>query len=319
MRLVFLDRSTVGNDIDVSVFNKYGKLTIYDYTESKEVHERISGCDIVITNSKAIMNEETLKGIPVKLICLTATGIDNVDLDYCRRSGIAVCNIKGYSTASVVQHTFALLFALWERMHEFSAHTRGGNYIDDRKFSHYRYTFREMAGKKFGIIGLGAIGSEVARIADALGFDVYYWSSSGEDRSSQYTRLQLNEILSICDVISINSPLTEKTFGLLGRSEFSMMKPDSFLINTGRGAIIVEEDLADAIEKNTIGGAGIDVLSKEPMAADCPFARILGRSNFIMTPHVAWAAVESRQRCIHEICLNIDSWIDGGTRNRMEI
>ena len=318
MKLVFLDRNSVGSDIDVSIFNKYGEMTIYGFTAPEEVHERISGCDIVITN-KAPMNEKTLKDTPVRLICLTATGTNSVDLDHCKKEGIAVCNIKGYSTASVVQHTFALIFTLWERIPEFSSHTRAGRYIGDRTYSHYNYTFKEMAGKNFGIIGLGTIGSEVAKVAEVLGFNVYYWSSSGENRSSRFTRLQLSELLSICDVISINSPLTDKTCGLLGKKEFALMKPGAFLINTGRGAVIVEDELADAIERNIIGGAALDVLSQEPMAPDSPYKRVLDRPDFILTPHVAWAAVEARQRCLYEICLNIDSWLDGGSRNRSEI
>ncbi|MDD2392621.1 MAG: NAD(P)-dependent oxidoreductase [Eubacteriales bacterium] len=314
MKIVFLDRSSVGLDVDISIYEKFGTIKVYDYSEPHDIKQRIFGSDIVITN-KAPMDESTLSGTSVRLICLTATGADNVDHDFCRKSGITVCNVKGYSTNSVVQHTFALLFMIWERMTEFIEHTRNGRYVGDTDYSHYAYTFREMTGKTFGVMGMGAIGSAVAKVAETFGFNVIYWSSSDMDRNTAYRRVGLEELLRTCDVISINSPLNEQTRGLLGIHEFEIMKPETVVINTGRGAIIVEEDIVQAIENGMIGGAALDVITKEPMTSDSPFTRILDRPNFILTPHVAWAAVESRQRCLDEVCLNIESWIEGRIRN----
>lgn len=316
MNLVLLDRKSIGDDIDIKVFERFGKLISYDYTEEIQINKRIKEADIIITN-KAKINSETLKNSRAKLICVTATGVDNIDLNYCKSENIAVCNVRGYSTESVVQHTFALLFSLWERIFDFYRHVNKGKYIEDKTYSHYEFTFSEMKDKNFGIIGLGAIGNRVAQVAKTIGFNVFYWSSSDVDRSNEYKRLNFDELIKTCDVISIHSPLTNKTKNLFGKEEFLKMKKKAVIINVARGGIINEEALVEAMQNNVIGAAGIDVLSTEPMTKSSKYINILGRSNFIITPHVAWAAVESRTRCLDEICINIDSWLEGGTRNRV--
>jgi len=317
MRIVFLDRRSIGEDVDVNIFSRYGDLALYDFTSPDEVRERIAGADIVITN-KARLNERTLSGSGVRLICVTATGTDNVDIPYCSAEGIAVCNVKGYSTESVVQITFTLLFTLWSRVLEYSEYTSSGQYIADSRYGHFRITFNEMSGKNFGIIGLGTIGTRVAEVAKSLGFNVFYWSSTDIDRNSAYQRLGLDELLGTCDVISIHSPLNERTRHLLGMDEFRKMKRTALLLNVGRGLIIREEDLAAAVENRLIGGAGLDVLAEEPMSPSSPFIRLLGRPDFFLTPHVAWAAVEARNRCMSEICLNIEAWLNDAKRNRVD-
>ncbi|MHB8962896.1 MAG: NAD(P)-dependent oxidoreductase [Saccharofermentanales bacterium] len=318
MKIVFLDRNSIGEDVDVNVFARYGDLVLYDFTSLDEVRERIADADIVITN-KARLNASTLSGSGVRLVCVTATGTDNVDIRYCRAEGIAVCNVKGYSTESVVQITFTLLFTLWSRVLEYSDYTSSGQYIGDSRYGHFRITFSEMNGKNFGIIGLGAIGTRVAEVAKALGFNVFYWSSSNVDRNPAYQRLSLDDLLGSCDVISINSPLNDRTRHLLGIDEFRKMKKTALLLNVGRGMILREEDLANAIEDRLIGGAALDVLAEEPMSPSSPFVRLLGRPDFFLTPHVAWAAVEARNRCISEICLNIDAWLNATIRNRVDL
>ncbi len=316
MKIVFLDRNSIGEDVDTGMFDRYGEYAEYPSTAYGEVHGRILDAAIVIAN-KSRLDASTLPGTQVRLICLTATGTDNVDLAYCAANDIAVCNVKGYSTGSVVQHTFALLFTLWEKIPEYAQYTTSGEYVGDSRYGHFRIRFHEMAGRNFGILGLGAIGTQVARVAKSLGFNVFYWSSSDADRSAEYRRLPLGELLETCDVISIHSPLNSRTEGLLGIDEFRRMKRSAILINVGRGRILCEEDLARALEGGLIGGAALDVLSDEPMSPQCPFVRLLGRPDFLLTPHVAWAAVEARERCMREVCLNIDSWLEGRRRNRV--
>jgi len=318
MNLVFPDTNTIGEDIDLNVFTKYGNMVSYPFTGINEVKERIANADIVITN-KCIMNEMTLKGSKVKLICVTATGTDNVDINYCTQQEIAVCNVKGYSTESVVMHTFTLLLSLSTSMDSFINYTKSGNYINDTSFNHLKWTFNEIAGKTFGIAGMGTIGQRAAQVAESFGCKIIYWSSSNCDRTPQYRRVDFDTLLSESDIISIHSPLTEKTRKIFNSDAFEKMKNSSFILNVGRGDIIDEEALKDAILNKKIGGAAIDVLSQEPMSENSPYIKILDFPNFIITPHIAWAAVESRQRCIDEICLNIDSFLSGGMRNRMII
>ncbi|MHB1483151.1 MAG: NAD(P)-dependent oxidoreductase [Saccharofermentanales bacterium] len=317
MELVFLDRNSVGDDIDVSIFNEFGAMEIYPFTDEKDVASRIAGKDIIITN-KAKLNSFTLQDSTARLICLSATGTDNVDVSYCSEHGIAVCNIKGYSTESVVQHTFTMLLSLKENIFRFQDYTKKGRYVDDTSFRHLTWQFHEISGKNFGIIGMGAIGKRIADVASALGCNVFYWSSSNQNRSDTYKRLEFDEMLRTCDIISIHSPLTPATFHLFGEQQFLMMKDDAILINVGRGDILVEEDLAYAIENNIIGGAAVDVISREPMSPESPLVRILENPRFLMTPHIAWAAVEARERCIREIYENIAAFLEGSRRNRVD-
>lgn len=317
MELVFLDRNSVGDDIDVALYNEFGNMTIYPFTDEKDVSSRIAGKDIIITN-KSKLNSVTLHNSTVRLICLSATGTDNVDVSYCSENDIAVCNVKGYSTESVVQHTFTMLFSLKENIFRFHEYTKAGRYINDTTFKHLTWQFHEISGKNFGIIGMGMIGKRIAEAASAFGCNVFYWSSKNQDRNPAYKRLGFDELLEKCDIISIHSPLTAETYRLFGKDQFNRMKNDSLLINVGRGDIVNEEDLAYAIENNIIGGAAVDVISKEPMTPDNPLARILENPRFLMTPHIAWAAVEARERCIREIYYNIESFLQGGKRNRVD-
>lgn len=318
MKIVFLDHNTIGTDIDVTIFNQYGTLTVFPFTEENNVQERISDKDIVITN-KGRLNADTLKNTKVKLICLTATGYDNVDLSYCEKYGIAVCNIRNYATESVVQHTFAMLFALMEHIPAYHEYTKTQRFVKDTTFRHLKaWRFHEIHDKNFGIVGMGAIGRRVAEVAAAFGCHVFYWSSTDQTRCESYPRLDFDRLLETCDIVSIHSPLTPRTHHLFGIEQFRRMKRDAVLINVGRGDILVEEDLAAAIETGLIGGAAVDVLSREPMAEDNPLIRILSDPRFLVTPHIAWASIEARERCMEEICINIESFLCGERRNRVD-
>ena len=317
MKIVFLDRNTIGDDIDISILERFGELKVYPFTEELDVESRISGFDVIVTN-KSKLNSNTLRNSKIQLICITATGTDNIDLNYCNEKGIPVCNVTGYSTESVVQHTFAMLLSLKEHIPLYHQYTKSKGFVNDTSFRHLAWSFHEICNKNYGIIGMGTIGRRVAEVATAFGCKVYYWSSKNQDRSDLYTRVDLDNLLEKCDIISIHSPLTPETFHLFGKEQFKKMKSDAILINVGRGDIIIEEDLADAIENNLIGGAAIDVLSKEPMSQESPFLRILDDLRFLVTPHIAWAAVEARQRCMQEICLNIEFFNKGERRNRVD-
>ena len=318
MNLVFLDHNTIGKDIDIALFQRFGTLTEYPFTAADEVADRIAGMDAVITN-KGRLDAAALKDSKVRLICLTATGYDNVDLPYCESHGIAVCNIRGYATESVVQHTFALLFSLMEHMASYEDYTKTRRYVMDKSFRHLsEWRFHEISGRNFGIVGMGAIGKRVADIASAFGCHVFYWSSTDQDRCGDYTRLDFDHLLETCDIVSIHSPLTPRTHHLFGIEQFRRMKDSALLVNVGRGDILVEEDLAVAIETGLIGGAAVDVLSKEPMEEGNPLVRVLGNPRLLVTPHIAWAAVEARERCMEEIRLNIESYLEGGLRNRVD-
>jgi lactate dehydrogenase-like 2-hydroxyacid dehydrogenase len=317
-KIVILDRISLGDDMNISVFEQFGELVDYAFTEEREIHERIFDADIIITN-KCPMNQSTLSGSSVRLICLTATGTNNVDLNYCRENRIAVCNVRGYSTESVVQHTFALLLSLTNQIIPFARHVQNGLFINDTSYTHLKWIYHEINGKEFGVIGLGAIGARVAQTAEIFGCKVSYWSSTDSDRSKKYSRLTFDEIIRQSDIISIHSPLTERTKHLFDKRAFEKMKPNAVILNLGRGDLIVEDDLTIAIEQRLIAGAGLDVLSKEPMNENSPYNRILHYPNFIITPHVGWAAVESRTRCIEEIIMNIEAFLHNQVRNRVDI
>lgn len=318
MNLVFLDHNTIGKDIDIALFHRFGALTAYPFTAAEDVPERINGMDVVITN-KCRLDAATLINSTAKLICLTATGYDNVDIEFCEKQGIAVCNIRGYATESVVQHTFALLFTLMEHMASYHDYTKTRRFVMDTSFRHLsEWRFHEIFGKKFGIVGMGAIGKRVADIAAAFGCQVFYWSSTDQPRCEAYQRLDLDRLLETCDIVSIHSPLTARTRHLFGIEQFRRMKSEAILINVGRGDILIEEDLAVAIETGLIGGAAIDVISKEPMQEGNPLIRVLEDPRLLVTPHIAWAAIEARERCMDEIRINIESFLEGGRRNRVD-
>ncbi len=266
--------------------------------------------------NKTVLNEDNLKNArKLKLICLFATGYNNIDLNYCRRHGIMVANVKGYSTPSVAQHTFSLLFYLYEKLPFYDHYVKSGRYSRDTSFTHFEKYFNEIEGKTWGIVGLGDIGQRVATIATAFGANVIYYSTSGRHDDARYERVDFDTLLERSDVISIHAPLNKATYHLFDQTAFAKMKETAYLINVARGAIIVEEDLAKALVDGKIAGAGLDVLEQEPMAKNNPLLAIRNSMRLVITPHIAWASVESRTRCVEEVYLNIESFIEGKGRN----
>ncbi len=317
MKIVVLDRNTVGVDIDFEGLRRFGDTVIYPRTEYQQISERVADADIIVAN-KSIMREDTLKGAAnLKLICLTATGTNNIDREYMKSRGIAVANVAGYSTDSVVQHTFAMLFYVWEKLAYYDQYVKSGAYTKSPDFCHIDQKFHELAGKTYGIIGLGAIGKGVARVAEAFGCKVIYYSTTGQNHSDRYEQVGFEELLSRSDVVSIHAPLNERTEGLMTIEAFRKMKPSAVLLNAGRGPIVVEQDLVQALEEGLIAGAALDVISVEPMLPDNPLLKIRDSGKLLVTPHVAWATTEARQRVVDEVCLNIQAFLKGEARNRV--
>lgn len=310
MKIVFLDRKTIGEDIDLTKFHAFGDLVEYDFSTSQEIPARIEDADIVITN-KCNMNEETLAGAKnLKLICVTATGTNNLDKEYLEKRKIVWRNVAGYSTETVAQHTFALLFYLYENLAYYDAYVKEEKYVNDKMFTHFSKTFHQLAGKTWGIIGLGAIGKRVAEIASVFGCKVQYFYTSGRNHDSQYQEVDLQTLLKTSDIVSIHAPLTDDTLHLIGEKELSQMKESAILINVGRGPIIVEKDLADALDRGIIAAAGIDVLDTEPMSEDNPLRHIKDSTKLLITPHIAWASVEARVRLMDIIYGQIKEFLE---------
>lgn len=296
MKIVFLDSKTIGDDIDLSGFNALGTVVKYGFSTAEEARERTRDADVIVLN-KVEVNENSIgEAEHLKLVCVTATGTNNLDKDYLQKRGIAWRNVAGYSTETVAQHTFALLFYLMEKLSYYDEYVKSEAYVDDKTFTHFSNVFHELCGKTWGIIGLGAIGRRVADIAKLFGCRVVYYSTSGKNVQPDYERLDFEELLAISDVVSVHAPLDENTRGLMNRNAFLRMKPEAIFLNLGRGPIVVEQDLADALNAGTIAAAGLDVLSVEPMCADNPLRRIKDSQKLLITPHIAWASVEARTR-----------------------
>lgn len=312
MNIVLLETASLGKGVDLSGFSKLGRVTSYSLSTVEETKERVKDADIVVIN-KIPMNETTLCGAThLKAICLTATGMNNIDFDYVNKRGIAVRNVRGYSTASVVQHTFAMLFYLYEHLPAYDAYVASGEYAKSPTFCHLEPSFHELAGKTFGIAGLGEIGRGVAKVASAFGCHVIYYSTGGQNNNPDYERVEWDEFLRRSDVISIHAPLNEKTFHLFNAEAFSKMKANAYLLNLGRGPIVDETALADALKTNRIAGACLDVLETEPLPIASPLydSGLAGR--LFITPHIGWAPLEARQRCVDATLKNIRDLTEQG-------
>lgn len=305
MKLVFLDKKTIGEDIDFSPFRKLGDVVEYDFTLPEEVPERATDADVLIIN-KIPVNEQTIHTAShLKLVCVTATGTNNLDKAYLDRRGIAWRNVAGYSTDSVAQHTFAMLFYLLEHLRYYDEYVKDRRYLNDTMFTHFARHFHQISGMTWGIIGLGAIGRKVADLAAVFGADVLYYSASGRDPQDGYRQVDLDTLLSQSDIISVHAPLNEYTENLLDSAAFQKMKSNAILLNLGRGPIIDETALADALKNGQIAAAGLDVLSEEPMRASSPLLEILDHDNLLITPHIGWASVEARTRLMQIIAEQI--------------
>ena len=296
MKIVFLDAKTIGEDIDLSGFDVLGEVVKYGFSTAEEARERSKDADVLILN-KVQVNQKTIgEADHLKLVCVTATGTNNLDKEYLDKRGIAWRNVAGYSTESVAQHTFAMLFYLLEKLPYYDNYVKSEKYVNDVSFTHFAKAFHELSGMTYGIIGLGNIGRRVADIAKAFGCRVIYYSTSGRNSQPGYERVNFDELLEQSDIVSIHAPLDENTLGLMNKEAFAKMKKSAILLNVGRGPIINEADLAEALNNKTIAAAGLDVLSVEPMQEDNPLRGIKDSERLLITPHIAWAGVEARNR-----------------------
>lgn len=296
MKIVFLDAKTIGEDIDLSGFDALGEVVKYGFSTAQEARERSKDADVLILN-KVQVNEQTIgEADHLKLVCVTATGTNNLDKEYLDKRGITWRNVAGYSTESVAQHTFAMLFYLLEKLPYYDNYVKSEKYVNDVSFTHFAKAFHELSGMTYGIIGLGNIGRRVADIAKVFGCRVIYYSTSGRNSQPGYERVSFDELLEQSDIVSIHAPLNENTLGLMNKEAFAKMKKSAILLNVGRGPIINEADLAEALNNKTIAAAGLDVLSVEPMQEDNPLRGIKDSERLLITPHIAWAGVEARNR-----------------------
>ena len=302
MKIVFLDVKTIGEDIDLSAFDTLGEVVKYPFSTTEEALERTKDADVIILN-KVEINEKSIGNAKhLKLVCVTATGTNNLDKDYLAKRGIEWRNVAGYSTESVAQHTFALVLFLLEKLNYYDNYVKSEKYVGDVTFTHFANVFHELCGKTWGIVGLGNIGKRVADIAKLFGCRVVYYSTSGKNRNQDYEQVGLDELLAISDIVSVHAPLDENTKGLFDKNAFEKMKQMAIFINVGRGPIVVEQDLADALNEGKIAGAGLDVLAVEPMREDNPLRQIKDSDKLIITPHIAWASIEARTRLMNTIC-----------------
>ena len=314
MNIVVLEQNSIGLDIDLTIYKEFGNVTYYGNTVH-EVAERIKDADIVIAN-KARLNEESMKDAPnVKLICEFATGYDNVDLEYCKKRGIAVANVVDYSTPAVAQHTFAMALYLLERLPYYDNYVKSGIYASQDRFSNFDKPFLELEGKRWGIVGLGNIGKKTAKIAKAFGCEVVYYSVTGKNSNQEYKRVEFDELLETCDFISVHCPLSDLTKNLIDYNAMKKMKKTAILLNVARGPVINNADLYRALTEGEIYAAGLDVLEKEPITDENPLSKIKDSEKLIITPHMAWASTESRTRLAVEVYENIKAFLNGEKRN----
>ena len=304
MDIVFLDAATMGTSSLAPIENQ-GRLTAWPNSTPEEALSRVCDCDVLIVN-KIKVDDRLLDAAPrLRLVCESGTGINNIDVEACSRRGIIVRNVAGYSTDSVVQETFMHILNLLGNGAYFDEVVKSGVYSRSGLFTDYSRPFIEMAGKTLGIIGMGAIGTKVAKIGTAFGMKVIYYSTSGTNHNTEYPSVPLERLMRESDVISVHAPYNERTAGLVGESELRMMKPKAIIVNMGRGGIVVEDALAKVIDEGVIGGAGLDVYSVEPIPADHPLLHTSHPERLSLTPHVAWASVEARERLIQSIADNI--------------
>lgn len=316
MNIVALERNSAGTDISVDCWNELGNVTCYRNTVTvEEVKERIADADVIICN-KAPMNEETLKDAPkVKLICELATGFDNCDLAYCKSRGIKVTNVVDYCTGMVAQHTFALAMALSEKLPHYDNYVKSGAYSAQDRFSNFDIPFYELEGKTWGIVGMGNIGKRVASIAKAFGCKVIFHSITGKSSCTDYPQVDKDTLLKESDFLSLHCPLSDISRNFIDKEALQKMKNTAILINVARGPVVNNTDLYEALVAGEIQAAGLDVLEKEPLEPSNPLSKLKDSNQLIITPHLAWASVEARTRCVEGVYLNIKAFMNGENRN----
>ena len=304
MKIVFLDAATLG-DVSFEPFERLGEFVKYDNSTPQEALERVKDVDVLLSN-KVLVNKELIDAAEnLKLICISATGVNNIDVEYAASKGIPVRNVVGYSTDSVAQTSFMHILSLVGGCPYFNHSVKSGEYSRSGMFTDPKWNWWELAGKTIGIIGMGNIGQKVAGIAEAFGMKVCYYSTSGTSHCKEYPSLPLEQLLAESDIVSIHAPLNDKTLNLIGRKELELMKPTAYLINAGRGAIVVEKELADAVDEGVIAGAGMDVFVTEPIPEDHPYLTMRHPERMSVSPHTAWASIEARKRLVELMAVNI--------------
>lgn len=316
MKIVVLERNSVGLATSVECFKDFGEVTYYPNTVTvEEVAERTADVDIVIAN-KAPINEQSLKNSPnVKLVCEFATGYDNCDLAYLKSRGIAVCNVRDYSTPMVAQHTFTLALALSQKIFHYDNYVKSGEYAAQDRFSNFDLPFTELEGKTWGIVGMGNIGQKVAKIATAFGCKVIFHSVTGNSKVTEYEQVDKDTLLKESDILSLHCPLSDLTRDFINTEELKKMKKSAVLVNVARGPVVNNTALYEALESGEITAAGLDVLEKEPLELTNPLSKIMDSNKLIITPHLAWASVESLNRVVEGVYNNIKAFIDGNPIN----
>jgi glycerate dehydrogenase len=308
MKIVILDRATLGSDINIDIFKEFGEVVSYDKTSANESKERVKDADIVITN-KVVLKKEQMDDSAIKLICITATGTDNVDLEYAKSKNIEVKNVAGYSTSSVVQVTFGMIFYFVQKLNYYQTYLNNGNWGKAPAFNGENDIFFELDKKRVGIIGFGDIGVDLAKKVEAFGCEVVYYSTSGKNSNSTYKRVELDELLESSDIISVHAPLNENTKNLLTYENMKNIKEGTILLNLGRGGIINEDDLAKIIDEKEIY-CGIDVFEKEPIESTNPLLKVKNKDRLLLTPHIGWGSSESRNRLMKKVAQNIKDFLD---------
>ncbi len=314
MKIIVLEADAVGKDMSYEGYGKFGEIEIYGNLSQDKVKETIKDADIIVSN-KLIIDESVLAGSKVKMIAEAATGYNNIDVAYCKKQGIRVANVAGYSTDSVAQHTLALVLSLYEKLSYYNEYVKSGDYSNCGSFCHVDNYFHEIVGKTWGIVGLGAIGRATAKLAEAFGAKVIYYSASGKTYDENYRAVNFDTLLAESDIVTVHCPLTEQTNGLFDKEAFSKMKKSAVLVNVARGPIVSAKDLVDALNNNEIMAAGLDVFEVEPITADNPLLTFKDDSRLMLTPHIGWGTVEARSRLIDEVEYNIQAFLDGRERN----
>ncbi len=315
MKIVVLDRATMGFDIQINKLADFGELTVHDRCSPSDTKNYISDADAIILNKVKLTREILETAENLKLVCVFATGYDNIDINAAKEKGIAVCNVPGYSTDSVTLFTFATALALITHLREYNDFVTKGDYSKSRSANKIEPVYHELNGKTWGIIGLGNIGKNVAKVAKAFGSNVICYTRTQREN---YNCVDIDTLCKESDIISIHCPLTEKTKHLINKEKISLMKRNVIIVNEARGAVVCEDDIRDALKKEKIGGFGCDVYSEEPFTEEHPYFEIKHLDNVILTPHTAWASFEARSRCLDIICNNIKAFLCGDKSNRVD-
>ena len=314
MKIAVLDKDTLGLDIDLSPIYALGEVSEYPTTAPEEVADRVADAEVVIINKIKLGEQNLSSAQNLKLICVAATGYDNIDTAYCKERGIALCNVPGYSTVSVAQIAVSMALSLVNRQDEYRDFVKSGKYSESGLANKLTPVYHEISSLKWGILGGGGIGMKVAEVASAFGSEVLVFRRKQEGK---FPLADIDTICRECDIISVHLPLSDETRGILSRDRIAMMKKTAIVINTARGAVTDEKALADAIKENRIGGLGVDVYSTEPFPKEHPFFEIAGYPNVILTPHMAWGSKEARARCVEEMAKNMEAFFSGDIRNRI--